>query len=74
MTALMRQLLALGALLLLGGGYVGSQVAAMNGRHAEFAYQMDQFPIRVLAAVLLVGALVLALVPDDLEDRNGGER
>ena len=57
-------LVALVAFALLGGGYLASQLAAVKGNHAAFANQMDQIPIRVLACIALLGAIVLAFLKD----------
>ncbi len=64
----LRTLVASIALVLLGGGYLASQLAASNGNHAAFAFQMDQPSIRILAALVLVGAVVLSFAPDREEN------
>lgn len=60
----LRNLVALAAVALLGGGYFGSQLAVLKGTASEFAYRMDQPPVRLFALALLVGAIVLAFVPE----------
>ena len=60
-------LVALVAFVLVGGGYLASQLAAVRGNHAAFAYQMDQTPVRLLACIVLVGALVLAFLRNPAE-------
>ncbi len=49
---------------LLGGGYAASQVALLNGNVAETAWKFDQTPVRALAAVVFVGAIILCFVRD----------
>jgi hypothetical protein len=61
---LARLTVSLAAILLLGGGYVASQVAVLNGQSAEYALKVDQAPIRFLALVILLAAIALAFVKD----------
>jgi len=58
---------AIGALFMMGGGYVASIVASMSGRATDHAIRMDQPQIRLLALVLLAAAIGLAFVPDRAE-------
>jgi hypothetical protein len=60
----LRNLVALAAVALLCGGYIGSQAALLQGRAPEFAYRMDQPSVRIFALVLLVGAIVMSLIPE----------
>jgi len=60
----MRSAVALVAIGLLGGGYLASQAAVMSGRASEFALRMDQPQIRILAALMAFGAVILAFVED----------
>ncbi len=63
---LARDILGLLAIFLLGLGYLGSQWAydtADPMRATQWAFAMDQQPIRVLATILLVGAIVCAFIP-----------
>lgn len=55
------ELMAVVAALFLGGGYLASQLAYMNGRSTEYAVQMDQPSIRIVATLLLVTAIGLGL-------------
>jgi len=64
--------IALVALTLVGGGYAASQLAAIRGNHSTFALQMDQTPIRILASVVFVGAILMAFLPD--HDAPEGDR
>ena len=64
MTSKLRMGIALITFILTGGGYLVSQMAAIQGNHASVALQMDQTPIRVLAALILGGALFMAFIPD----------
>lgn len=56
---LARLLLAILALILIGGGYAASQLAFFGGRSAEYARSIDQAPIAMLALVLLVGSIAI---------------
>lgn len=63
---LARDILGLLAIFLLGLGYLGSQWAydpADPLRATQWAFAMDQPPIRILASILLLGAIVCAFVP-----------
>jgi len=55
------------AIVFLGGGYVLSQWAAYNGTVSAIAAKFDQAPVRMVAALLLVAALVLAVLPESKE-------
>lgn len=57
------------SILLLMAGFLGSQYAAMNGAYAAYAEKTDAFPIRMLALVILVVAVVLGFAPKH-EDRE----
>ena len=50
------------ALLVVGWG--GAAWAAMEGKAGEWAIKADAAPIRLLALVVLVAAVVLAFMPD----------
>lgn len=55
------------AIFLLVLGYLGSQWSydpAAPQRAASWAFSMDQPPIRILASVLLLGAIILAFIPE----------
>ena len=63
--------LSVAASVLLMLGYFASQYAYMvKGDPSSYAAMLDQPPIRQLAAVFLIAALVLALIPDRDGDRN----
>lgn len=64
---LARNILSALALLLLGGGYVGSQLFASK---PTWAMIMDQPQIRLLAWIIMLGAVVMFLLPQKptLED------
>lgn len=49
---------------LLGGGYVASQYAALTGQASEYAYRVDQPTIVTLSLVLFLAALALFLIPE----------
>lgn len=59
-----RQIVGILLIVLLTLGYAASQWMTLQGRAAEWAAKVDVPPIRMLALVLLVGALALAFVPD----------
>ncbi len=61
---LLRNLVCLVAVLLMGGGFVASEFAALGGTAQDYAAKVDQPPIRLLALVVLVGAVALAFVRD----------
>jgi hypothetical protein len=67
---LARLLVVIGSILLLAGGYLASQLAAINGQAADYAAKIDQPSIRTLAALLLVAAIALSFVPDREEGRG----
>ena len=54
---------------LLVAGWGGAAFAAMGGTAAEWAAKADSAPIRLLALVALLGAVVLAFVPDQESER-----
>lgn len=56
------------ALVLLGGGYLGAMVMALTGRAAEWAEKMDQPPIRLLALLIFLAAVVFAFLPEKEAD------
>lgn len=60
---LARDILGLGAIFLLGFGYLGSQWVYFTGDPARWAFAVDQTPVRILAGVLFVGAVVLSFFP-----------
>jgi hypothetical protein len=60
----LRNMIALVAVAFLGLGYFASQASVLGGNVSKFAHQMDQTGIRILAALLLAGAIVMAFVPD----------
>lgn len=62
-----RDLVMIVAIVLLGGGYLLSQIAAYNGTASAVAARLDGQPMRILAAVLLVVTLVLAFMRDPKE-------
>ena len=64
---LARMLLVLVASLLLGGGFVASQLASLRGDSFAYAQRMDAAPIRYLALFLLVAAIGLSFVRDNEE-------
>lgn len=49
---------------LLTAGYLGSQIAALNGTAADWAAKVDRPPIVSLALVIFLAALVLCFVRD----------
>lgn len=55
------------AIVMLGGGYLLSQYAAANGTVSAVAAQLDQTPVRMLAALLVVATIVLAVWPEPKE-------
>ena len=59
-----RDVLGLAAFFLLGFGYLGSQWAFFQGNPSQWAFALDQSSIRMLASVLLFGAIVLAFIPE----------
>jgi len=46
------------------GGFLASSMATLNGTQAEYARQIDSPGVRMLATLILVGAIVLAFIPD----------
>lgn len=71
MTSL-RTLLSGAVILLLGLGYMASQIFAMQGRGVEWMEKIDSTPIVLLALLLLLGSAVLAFIPD-AEKANGDD-
>jgi hypothetical protein len=61
---LARTVLSAIALLLLGAGYVASQASVLTGSQLSYHAKVDQPPIRMLAMLLLVAAVVLAFIPE----------
>ena len=61
---LARMLLVLVASLLLGGGFLASQLASLRGDSFAYAQRMDAAPIRYLALLLLLGAIGLSFIRD----------
>jgi len=61
---LVRDLLGLMAVILLGAGYLGSQLLYYQGDPARWAHSMDAASIRILAAILLLAAIALSFVPE----------
>ena len=55
-------------LLFLGGGFAANQWAAMNGTIPEYMRQVDQPAVRALAAVIMLGAFLLAFVPPEEDE------
>ena len=53
--------------LLLTVGYLANEAAWLQKDPAVYVFKVDQTPVRILAAVLLIGAIGLALVPDKEE-------
>ena len=60
----LRTALAALVVVLLVLGWGGAAFAAMNGTATEWASKMDAAPIRTLALIVLIGAIVAAFVPD----------
>lgn len=60
----LRNMIALVAVVFLGSGYFASQLAMMRQEPSRFALQVDQPAIRMLSLVLLLGAIVLAFIPE----------
>ena len=67
---LARMVLVLVASLLLGGGFVASQMASLNGDSLAYVQRMDSAPIRYLALLLLVSAVGLSFVPEREEPKE----
>ena len=51
--------------LLLAGGYFASQAAYFFGDPAAYIRALDQSSVPIVALVLLLGAVVLCLLPDE---------
>ena len=60
----LRNMIALVAVAFLGVGYLASQASVLGGNVSKYAFQMDQPGIRLLAALVLVGAILMAFVPE----------
>ena len=55
------------SLVLLGVGYAGSQVAALNGWVADWALKVDQPLVVALSLTLLAAAVILSIVREPHE-------
>lgn len=67
---LARDVFGILAIFLLVLGYLGSQWSydpSNPVRAAQWAFSMDQQPIRLLASILLLGAIILAFIPEKEE-------
>ncbi|RYG49545.1 hypothetical protein EON79_00950 [bacterium] len=64
----MRKSLAWVSLVILGGGYLGAMAMSLTHRETEWAEKMDQTPIRLVALLLLLAAIVFAFIPDKEKD------
>lgn len=60
---LLRLVFSVATIVFLTTGYVASQYASMTGVSADYARRVDAFPIRALALLLLIGAIVSAALP-----------
>lgn len=54
---------AAGLVLLVAGGYLGSQWSVWTGAAVDWHARVDTAPVRGVAALLLIAAIVLAFVP-----------
>ena len=61
---LARMVITMMAVALLFGGFLASLSAAIQGTAAEYAQKIDVPPVRMLATIIFVGALILAFIPD----------
>ncbi|HRF60088.1 MAG TPA: hypothetical protein PLH94_09275 [Fimbriimonadaceae bacterium] len=52
------------ATLLVGGGYAASQVAYFRGMAPQYAKAIDTPSVAMIAALILVGSIALAWIPD----------
>lgn len=59
-----RDLVMAVAMVVLGGGYLASQWAAYSGNASDVAAKLDQPPVRVLAALLVLATVILSILPD----------
>lgn len=57
-----RLTVALAGALLMAAGYFASQIAYFSGRAVNYAESIDQSAVRLLALVLLGGALILGSI------------
>ncbi|RYG33765.1 hypothetical protein EON81_17340 [bacterium] len=64
----MRKALSWISLALLGGGYLGAMAMGLTNRGGEWAERMDQTPVRLLALLLIVSAIVFAFLPSKETD------
>jgi succinate dehydrogenase hydrophobic anchor subunit len=60
----LRVVLSAVSVILLLAGYLASQYTALNGTASDYASKVDQPPVRLLALLLLVAAVVLAFIPE----------
>ncbi|MEQ1934893.1 MAG: hypothetical protein ABL962_13620 [Fimbriimonadaceae bacterium] len=67
---LARNILSGLAFVLLGLGYLGSHWFQSNGSPAAWAFAIDQPPIRMIAWILLVGAIVLSFSQGQEEETS----
>ncbi|CAN1493200.1 hypothetical protein MCEMSE15_00258 [Fimbriimonadaceae bacterium] len=61
---LARMVITMMAVALLFGGFLASLSASIQGTAAEYAQKIDVPPVRMLATIIFLGALVLAFLPD----------
>lgn len=66
---LLRLALTVASLGLLALGYAASQFYALTGRAAQYSTLIDVAPVRWLALLLFIGAVVLCFVPEPEERR-----
>jgi hypothetical protein len=59
--------LSVATIVLLAGGYIASQLAVFGGRQVQYAQQIDQPSIRMLALLLFLAAVVLSFIPNEEE-------
>ena len=70
---LLRSLLAALSILLLLCGFLGSQYYALTGNASQWAAQMDQPQIRLLATLIFCAALILTFIRDDSDGQTPEE-
>lgn len=56
------------ATLLLGGGYAMSQIAVHRGNAPQYARAIDTPAVALVAALVLLGCIALACIPERKED------
>jgi len=61
---LARMVITMMAMALLFGGFLASLSASIQGTAAEYAQKIDVPPVRMLATIIFLGALVLGFLPD----------